>query len=358
MTALMLFLLCFDITTSEIELTFSNEDENEQNFIVKTENQVQSSALDGSSLGENQDKDVSNGAGLSESSGSSGSDVITMLIIMKGEVLLLEKTTAEIGRDGYDMDIDSDLLDTGENVLDLLLLSANGTVIQQEKITVFSPPLSSAPDSSPTATDPSFGMKYGSMTRTASAVLRRQYESLCSQMQAILNNEDQCARLVTATCGTVGVATCGAFLYSQRRRAFDPPASTSHLQICDQQQCDVDIKSKKKYISKFPRYPIPAALTPVDFTSPKMMSKMPAASTSLVANVKDLVLGRSNKPRSFTLVVQGGVALLGARAAKALISKAANRHEKDNRPGGIFRIGQTKVRQRRRWSLGRFFQKP
>jgi hypothetical protein len=123
MTALMLFLLCFDITTSEIELTFSNEDENEQNFIVKTENQVQSSALDGSSLGENQDKDVSNGAGLSESSGSSGSDVITMLIIMKGEVLLLEKTTAEIGRDGYDMDIDSDLLDTGENVLDLLLLA-------------------------------------------------------------------------------------------------------------------------------------------------------------------------------------------------------------------------------------------
>jgi len=353
----LILFVCFGFISSEIELTFSNEENDEQSFIVKTESKVQNS---NNKMSQNETLSV-NTTIPGDSDGA-----ITMLKIMKGDVVLLEKTTADIGRDGYDIDIESDLLDTGENTLDLLLLSANGTVVQQERITVFSPPQPDGEEStSQTPTneheDPE---KDVSITDAAKTYLRLQLSSIKSIVQDVLNNDEQRARVVKATYGTVGIATCGAILYSLRRAPRVPPRALEAPEAAPEPPKikfrDED-KSTKNYLSKFPRYPLTASTaSAMDFSSPKMLSAKLASPTptSLVENFQNLVLGRANQPRSYTLLAQGGMAFLGVKVTKALLSKISRRHyvDEETSRGGFFRIGKSKPRSARgRWKLGSFF---
>jgi hypothetical protein len=344
-------ILCFGFVNSEIELTFSNEEKDAQSFIVKTESQVQNNS--DTLLQDNTLHGV-----------SSGESVITMLKIMKGDVVLLEKSTIDIGRDGYDMDIDSDLLDTGENVLGLLLLSANGTVIQQENITVFSPPPVTAMNNPGPQTegvvDKEKSEESGrlSMLRSATTLLGQRCSSFYTRMLTVTDDEDRYARLVAATCGSLGVAAGGAFLFSLRtRRVETPPALIDTRRPRDPKPNGVADVTDKKYTSKFPKYPVSV----VDFASPKAMTTkvVPPTSTNIMSSVKDLVLGRpsASRSKSLTLLVQGSMALLGAQAARSLVSRLSHRHEGEEQSrGGIFRIGRTKVKKR--WRLGQFLRLP
>ena len=54
------------------------------------------------------------------------------------------------------------------------------------------------------------------------------------------------------------------------------------------------------------------------------------------------------------MLLQGGVALLGAQAAKSLVSKIS--HQERSRAGSnMFRIGTSKAKKR--WSLGQFLRR-
>lgn len=447
----LVLLLYLGSTTSEIEVTFSNEDDDEQSFVVQTESLVLNNSDSPSSILTPTEKSLSpNG-------------VIAVLKILKGSVVLLEKTTADIGRDGYDMDIQSDLLDTGENELDLLLLSATGDIIQQEKISVFSPPISTdegnndcdndvdvtnsdngdyidkvnahdngnqrdnggesnnnstsgnirdnTGDSSAKKSKDSDGDGDGDCDSksdsTTSAPLpptsplppaRPLWKQQCSSLYARLrsvastSSEDRNVRLVTATCGTMGVVAGGAWLYGRGRAAEPtdipspppqspppPPAAapakapTGYI-LPPRNSSPNKVKKKKNptYQSKFPRYPLAAASSPIDFASPKALptaqktvlsTSTPASGrggSGLVTNVKDLLLGQPRRPKAYSLLLQGGVALLGVQAAKSFISqishaKDTTSKEKEYSQGRIFRVGTSQVK--RRWSLGRLLRK-
>lgn len=460
---LVVLLLFLELVSSEIEVTFSNEDEDEQSFIVKTQNPVLNNS------------DSQSPIQSSAETFASSNGVIALLKILKGNVVLLEKTTADIGLDGYDMDIHSDLLDTGENELDLLLLSENGDIIQQEKISVFSPPTTSAGNDNDKEDDDTFVMASmtdnncgnesdpsnhnsdcdnnsdmnnirdsdsdgdnisdrdtdnisdsdgdgdsksdSGATSSSSSFIRQtlpQWRQKCSSLYARMRDiastpsEDQYVRLVTATCGTMGVVAGGAWMYALRTKKLvaNPPPSQLPLpppprpppllppplppppsppvekatreSLLPSRDPPSPNETKKKkppaYKSKFPRYPLLASATPIDFASPKALTTVKrtatptsaSASTStsgrggsgsdLVSNVKDLLLGQPRRPGAYSLLLQGGVALLGVQAAKSLISQISNSKDTQTNRGSIFRVSTSKVKKRR-WSLGRLLRR-
>ena len=339
----LLLILWLGYISSEIKVTFSNEEDDEQSFIVKTDSPV-------------------GGSGNSPDSGVTDSDLlkkrttISKLKIVKGDLILLEKSIADIGREGYDMDIDSDLLDIGENELELLLYSSDGTLIQKEKISVFSPPA----DQNETGVNSNSDdvMSESGTSKTFRNSLIKKWSSLQSRINSIIAN-DKHRRIVAATCGTIGIATGGALYYTLQSKRYKTHSES--LNKISSLQSGMNFgKKNEKYVSKFPRYPMLVSgsdygcfskATTTTFTDKGTKATSLVGPRSLTDNTKELLLGQ---PRRTSFFIQGGLAVLGVKVAKELVVKLSNRDDSDKR-GSIFQLGKSKAKKG--WRMGRFFSR-
>lgn len=327
---------------SEIEVTFSNEDEEEQSFIMKTDST----------------RRVGNESLNLHNTSQDSDNIVAKLRIMKGDIMLLEKPTADIGRDGYDIDINSDLLDIGENELDLLLYSMNGTLLQQERMTVVSPTNYQIDNKTIQVDNPENNLPF-SVTQGARNFFKKKLKFFNDKISNFALTDEQYGRIVKASCGTIGIATGGAVLYLLR------PKENNHIVLKEDPtpMCSGgDQTGNSRYTSAFRRYPILARPLMGEFNSPKAAKLAKQNSfdptsvrqNDMLSNMKDILLGRPRRPKSYNMLLQGGVALLGAQVARSVISKLSTQ-KRNNNHGGLFHVGTS--RAKKPWCFGRFLPK-
>lgn len=331
-----LLLLSLLPARAEIEITFSNEQKEEQIFLLSTRAAVErkGSPLPPSSLTSLSSSWLARAGSLfsTSSASSSSGDVISLLRIMKGEVVLLEKLTSEIGKDGFDIDIDSDLLDIGENELNLFLLSANGTVLQSERIMVLSPP----PETSQhTTVDSSSLLKK----------LQRDFKNRSYQALHTFKNSQLGKKQLQAFGAALGTAVSGAFMYARRQSNVKPSApkqAIDHKTGVFSKDSDSDSRKDKAYSSKFPKYPL-------GVVSNDMMSavaKRKQLHTSIddtACLIQDILIGKSRNPNANNILLRGGAALWGVQVASRLAAEISKNSKFKNHGNTL--IGTSKKRK-------------